>query len=104
MSDTSKVEACSCNMRKKVALGILGVLPEEICGVSDSDLADFMSFDKSGPNGEPVLALRFCPWCSHPIAKEERITHVQFQEADDDQDESESWRGTGDDDNEDDGE
>lgn len=103
MSDTNKIEACACNMRKKVALGILGVLPEEICGVSDSDLADFMSFDKSGPNGEPVLAIRFCPWCSHPIAKEERITHVQFDEADE-EDESESWRGTGDDDNEDDGE
>lgn len=103
MSETNKIEACACNMRKKVALGILGVLPEEICGVSDSDLADFMSFDKSGPNGEPVLALRFCPWCSHPIAKEERITHVQFDEADE-EDESESWRGTGDDDNEDDGE
>lgn len=89
------VKTCSCNMRKKIALGILGVLPEELCGVSDSDLADFMSFDKSGPNGEPVLALRFCPWCSHSIAKEERITHVQFEDEDVggvDEDEGESWR------------
>jgi len=97
------VKPCSCNMRKKIALGILGVLPEEVCGVSDSALADFMSFDSSGPNGEPVLRLRFCPWCSNVIEKEERITHVEFQ-TEDEEEEREAWRGSGDDDDEDDSE
>lgn len=85
-------------MRKKIALGILGVLSEEACGVPDSDLADFMSFDKSGPKGEPVLQLRYCPWCSFPITKEERITHVEFRNAD--EDEGEAWK-TGTEDSED---
>lgn len=85
----SETKNCTCNMRKKVALGILGVLSEKACGVPDSELADYMSFDKSGPNGEPVLALRFCPWCSLPITKEERITHVEFQ---DDSNEGEEWK------------
>lgn len=83
------VKVCGCNIRKKVAVGILGVLPQEICGISDSELADFMRFDLAGPNGEPVLAFRFCPWCSHPIQKEERITHVQF---DTEEDEREDWQ------------
>lgn len=81
--------ACACNIRKKVAVGILGVLPEDACGIPDSALADYMRFDLAGPNGEPVLAFRFCPWCSLPIQKEERITHVEF---DVEEDEREPWQ------------
>ena len=50
-------------MRRKVVVGILGVLPEAQSGVPDSELADFMRFDLQTPDGKPVLAFRFCPWC-----------------------------------------
>jgi hypothetical protein len=50
-------------MRRKVVVGILGVLPEEQSGVPDSELADYMRFDLQTPDGKPVLAFRFCPWC-----------------------------------------
>ena len=50
-------------MRRKVVVGILGVLPEGQSGVPDSELADFMRFDLQTPDGKPVLAFRYCPWC-----------------------------------------
>jgi hypothetical protein len=103
---TNDQKACTCNLRKKVILGILGVVPQELCGISDIELADYMSFDKSGAHGEPVLALRYCPWCSFLILKEERITSVDFNDesdadekwkqgdSDSDEDNEIDWRGT----------
>lgn len=71
-----------CPMRRKVVVGIIGVLPEDKSGVADSELADFMRFDLQGPDGKPVLAFRFCPWCGAarmPDA-EVRIVDVRFAE------------------------
>ena len=69
-----------CSMRRKVVVGILGVLPEEQCGVSDTELADFMRFDLNTPDNKPVLAFRFCPWCGAARAPdgEVRIVDVRF--------------------------
>lgn len=72
-----------CAMRRKVVVGIIGVLPEAKSGVPDSDLADFMRFDLQGPDGKPVLAFRYCPWCGVPRMPdaEVRIVDVRFAQA-----------------------
>lgn len=54
-----------CPMRVKVSLVAL-VLPAERCGVLDSELVDFVVFDKVSACGAPVLRFRFCPWCGQP--------------------------------------
>jgi hypothetical protein len=67
-------------MRRKVVVGILGVLPEQQCGVSDTELADFMRFDLQTPDNKPVLAFRYCPWCgaARTPDSEVRIVDVRF--------------------------
>ena len=50
-------------MRRKIVVGIIKVLNEEDCGISDAELADVVRFDLQTPDGKPVLAFRFCPWC-----------------------------------------
>lgn len=74
-------------MRRKVVVGILGVLQEQQCGVPDSELADFMRFDLQTPDGKPVLAFRFCPWCGAPRdpAAEVRIVDVHVETGDPDE-------------------
>ncbi len=74
-------------MRRKVVVGILGVLPEEQCGVPDSELADFMRFDLQTPDGKPVLAFRYCPWCGtvRSAEAEVRIVDVRVQPGDADE-------------------
>jgi hypothetical protein len=52
-------------MRKKIVLTPYS-LPEDACGVSDVEVADFLIFDVKSPNGRPVLTFRFCPWCGKP--------------------------------------
>lgn len=64
MSDEAESPIC-CSMRKKIALTPYS-LPEEVCGVSDAEVADFLIFDMKSPNGRPVLTFRFCPWCGKP--------------------------------------
>lgn len=65
-----------CELRRKILVGIQAVLPEEACGVSDAALADVYRPDMRLPNGQPVLAFRFCPWCGkpRPFTGEYRIT------------------------------
>jgi hypothetical protein len=81
-----------CPMRRKVVVGILGVLPEQQCGVGDAELADFLRFDLQTPDGKPVLAFRYCPWCGAARGPdtEFRIVDVGFvgggEEGDDDED------------------
>jgi hypothetical protein len=82
-----------CPMRRKVVVGILGVLPEQQCGVGDAELADFLRFDLQTPDGKPVLAFRYCPWCGAARGPdtEFRIVDVGFVgneegEGDDDED------------------
>lgn len=70
----TKPETC-CPYRRKIVIGILAVLPEEVCGVKDSELADVVTFDKSR-NGNPIIEVRYCPWCGKPRepGSEARIT------------------------------
>jgi len=74
MSDT---ETC-CEMRRKVIVGILAVMNEEECGISDTHLADFMLFDVQSPSGKPVLGFKYCPWCGKQRTGESRITETQI--------------------------
>lgn len=71
--------ATCCAMRRKVVVGILGVLPEAQCGVPDSELADFMRFDLEAPGGKPVIAFRFCPWCGAPRAPDGEVRIVDVR-------------------------
>jgi hypothetical protein len=71
-----------CSMRRKAVVGVMALLPEEVCGVSDSEMADFIVFDATGPIAEhaTVLRFRFCPWCGTPRlpGTEERVTPPPF--------------------------
>jgi len=70
-------ETC-CPYRRKILVGILAVLPEEQCGVSDAEVADLIDFDMESPTGKPVIKFRFCPWCGKAMTSdsEVRITEV----------------------------
>lgn len=71
-------------MRQKVVVLIGTILPEEISGVPDSALADFIRFDMEGPpdpqtgRAKPVIGFRFCCWCGKPFVatSETRLTHL----------------------------
>lgn len=68
-------ETC-CLYRRKILVSISAVLPEQVCGVPDSHLADLLRFDMEVPTGHPVLAFRYCPWCgtARDLDGETRIT------------------------------
>lgn len=78
-----------CPIRRKVLVGILSVLPEEACGVPDSELADVVRFDLQSGSGRPVIAFRYCPWCGKARGPEDelRIVDVQIEAVEDDEDE-----------------
>jgi hypothetical protein len=86
MSDTT---VCACPFRKKIAIAIIGVLDEAECGVPDSELIDILDTDLAGPDGKPVLRIRYCPWCGKSAPKPERITDIASEDSED----NESWRG-----------
>jgi len=71
-------ETC-CVYRRKIMVSIVAVLPEQVCGVSDSHLADLLRFDLETPTNHPVIAFRYCPWCGKPFTpgSEIRITDLQ---------------------------
>lgn len=79
-----------CPIRRKVLVGILSVLPEEACGVPDSELADVVRFDLQSGSGRPVIAFRFCPWCGKSRGPEDelRIVDVQIEAVEEDDEES----------------
>lgn len=54
-----------CRLRAKVALFPVAI-PEQLCGVPSSELADVMVFDEKSPGGKPLITFRFCPWCGKP--------------------------------------
>jgi len=72
---TAEPQTC-CVYRRKILVGIQAVLPESVCGVADSHLADLLRFDIDLPTGHPVLAFRFCPWCgkARDLEGETRVT------------------------------
>jgi len=86
-----------CLARRKLVVGILAVLPEEQCGVSDFEITEFMRFDLKTPAGTPVISFRYCPWCGveRTLGTETRLTeHVaDVEEVEEDADSGESWRG-----------
>jgi len=71
-------------MRRKIIIFIGPTIPEDVCGVPDSVLADYLRFDLPPvkcPDGieRPVLAFRHCPWCGAvytPGLSETRTTVV----------------------------
>jgi hypothetical protein len=65
-----------CLARRKLVVGILAVLPEEECGVSNTEIAEFIRFDLKTPKGTPVISFRYCPWCGteRALGTETRIT------------------------------
>lgn len=94
-----------CDMRRKVTVFLGPFVPEEICGVSDSILVDFMRFDLDGPprtDGKPgtkgVIAFRFCPWCGKlflPGKSEVRLMSLECRsknDEDEDEDDGEGWK------------
>lgn len=87
MSD--KTETC-CAFRRKIVLAIIKVLPEEVCGVSDAELADLLDFTQQASSGKPILAVRFCPWCGAPRKpdSETRVSDLHVL-SDDDEDDDE---------------
>lgn len=52
-----------CLLRRKIAVGVTAVLPEELCGVSNAELVDVIDWSAESESGVPVVAVRFCPWC-----------------------------------------
>lgn len=65
MSDEQGPQTC-CLVRRKIVVGIIAVLPEDLCGVPDTELADVLRFDIESPCGKPVLSFLYCPWCGKP--------------------------------------
>jgi hypothetical protein len=59
----AKSPVACCKMRKKVLVQ-MSVFPESDCGIHDSEMADFMTFDQF--LGKPSVAFKFCPWCGKP--------------------------------------
>jgi hypothetical protein len=79
-----------CPARRKFVVGILATLPEEQCGVPDTEVAEFIRFDLMAPGETPVISFRYCPWCGteRTLGSETRITmHVADQELEDENDE-----------------
>lgn len=86
-------ESC-CLARRKIVIGIIGVLPEETCGVPDSVLADFLDWADQ-PSGKSLLRAAYCCWCGarQTPDSESRITPPPFRAEDDDSDdEGEEWK------------
>ena len=88
-----------CDLRRKITVFLGPILPEEICGVPDSVVADAMRFDLDGPprtDGKPgtkgVIGFRFCPWCGKPFtpSSETRITAVERPAPDEES--GEEWK------------
>lgn len=73
-------ESC-CDMRRKVVAAVVAVLPEESCGLNESVLADFVTFNEEASE-KPILRFAFCPWCGTPRGpdSEERVTPPPFSD------------------------
>jgi hypothetical protein len=96
-----------CDMRRKVTVFLGPVLPEEVCGVPDTLLADFMRFDlpdAQAPDGttKPVLGFRYCPWCGKPFtsSSETRTTMLFGHKVEDGDESGEEWKKLKEDDDE----
>jgi len=75
-----------CNLRRKIVVAVIAVLPEEQCGISEAEMADVIEWGIEAPSGKPVVAFRFCPWCgqARKDGDEVRITDIGNIDEDDD--------------------
>ncbi len=68
-----------CDLRRKVLIGVVAVLPESQCGIPDSALLDVTTFGLNDlgetDKGTPILHVRFCAWCGEPRAPGDEV-HV----------------------------
>jgi len=92
------VKTC-CEIRRKVVLILGPVVPEEVCGVPDSALVDYMRFDLPGPprtdgraGSQGVLGFRFCPWCGTRITPEHEVQITSLTVRHPEADEGEAWK------------
>jgi len=99
MSKDEKPPTTCCEMRRKAVVFLGPVLAEEVCGIPDSILADFMRFDIDAPVGpdgkrKPVIGFRFCPWCGKLYAanSETRLTAVIDVTMEGDDSSGEEWK------------
>ena len=92
--EAPKKETC-CLYRRKIVVGVIGVLPEEKCGVSDVELADLFDPDIKAASGLPVLRFRFCPWCGSPSTPDSEYRVTDFaknEESEDESDPADFWK------------
>ena len=71
-----------CVLRQKIVVGIVSILSEAECGISDAELSDVMLFDLQNPSGKLLIGFKFCPWCGayRDLNGEFRITEGTEQE------------------------
>jgi len=84
-----KIPTTCCKLRRKIVLGIVTVLPDEICGISEADMADVLLFDETSPGGKPIIFVPYCAWCGAkriPGESESRVTEAVEEPDDDDDD------------------
>ena len=86
----SEEKASCCQTRNKVIVGIFDVLSQEDCGIYDQELADFMLFDVTTPEGKPVIMFKYCPWCGTEI--DMKNMKLNITDVKEEQDEGESWK------------
>lgn len=84
-----------CGMRKKIVVGIAGILSEEQCGVPDSVMVDYHDFDYQSDSGVPVsLALKFafCPWCGTQLGADQARRTTEVIRGVEEDDRGEAWK------------
>jgi len=84
-----------CALRRKIVVGVLAVLNEEQCGVSDVELADVIVHGMNAPSGKPVIAFLYCPWCGKRRGPNDEVRVIDPYLDEDEDDEGESWKNGG---------
>lgn len=91
-------ETC-CPLRAKIITAIVGTVPEQICGVPPSAIADVTRFDLQAPGipGQPksrnaVVQFRFCPWCGKPYTPDSPLRLTNQMEVPNPESDGEEWK------------
>ena len=87
-------EVACCRLRQKIIVNGFFTLPEETCGIPDSEIADVLTFDKS-PRGRPVVAFRYCPWCGKHWEVSGAIQESPSPTESPDEESGEEWKRDG---------
>lgn len=69
-----------CQMRRKVVIGLIAILPESECGIPDSVMSDFLDFEQKAA-GQSMIQVAYCAWCGARRGKnhEKRICLAPFK-------------------------